>query len=211
MIYDLRHVTTYAYSRPVPFARCILRLQPRNDGGQSVQSSELVVTPRPAERDDGICFFGNRMTTLTIAKPHRELKIEMRARVEVRRPQAPFPALTRSWEEVGEQALASASLAPDSPAHHLYPSRLVPPVAAVTDYARNSFPQRRPVIEGATELMARIKTDFTYDPEATEVSTPLEEAFRQRHGVCQDFAHVMIAGLRGLGLPAAYVLSLIHI
>lgn len=205
MIYDLRHVTTYAYSRPVPFARCILRLQPRNDGGQSVQSSELVVTPRPAERDDGICFFGNRMTTLTIAKPHRELKIEMRARVEVRRPQAPFPALTRSWEEVGEQALASASLAPDSPAHHLYPSRLVPPVAAVTDYARNSFPQRRPVIEGATELMARIKTDFTYDPEATEVSTPLEEAFRQRHGVCQDFAHVMIAGLRGLGLPAAYV------
>jgi transglutaminase-like putative cysteine protease len=205
VIYDLRHVTTYAYSRPVPFARCILRLQPRNDGGQSVQSSELVVTPRPAERDDGICFFGNRMTTLTIAKPHRELKIEMRARVEVRRPQAPFPALTRSWEEVGEQALASASLAPDSPAHHLYPSRLVPPVAAVTDYARNSFPQRRPVLEGATELMARIKTDFTYDPEATEVSTPLEEAFRQRHGVCQDFAHVMIAGLRGLGLPAAYV------
>ena len=205
MIYDLRHVTTYAYSRPVPFARCILRLQPRNDGGQSVQSSELIVTPRPAERDDGVCFFGNRMTTLTIAKPHRELKIEMRARVEVRRPQAPFPALTRSWEEVGEQALASASLAPDSPAHHLYPSRLVPPVAAVTDYARNSFPQRRPVLEGATELMARIKTDFTYDPEATEVSTPLEEAFRQRHGVCQDFAHVMIAGLRGLGLPAAYV------
>jgi len=205
VIYDLRHVTTYAYSRPVPFARCILRLQPRNDGGQSVQSSELIVTPRPAERDDGVCFFGNRMTTLTIAKPHRELKIEMRARVEVRRPQAPFPALTRSWEEVGEQALASASLAPDSPAHHLYPSRLVPPVAAVTDYARNSFPQRRPVLEGATELMARIKTDFTYDPEATEVSTPLEEAFRQRHGVCQDFAHVMIAGLRGLGLPAAYV------
>ena len=200
MIYDLRHVTTYAYSRPVPFARCILRLQPRNDGGQSVHNSELVVTPRPAERDDGVCFFGNRMTTLTIAKPHRELKIEMRARVEVRRPQAPFPALTRSWEEVGEQALASASLAPDSPAHHLYPSRLVPPVAAVTNYARNSFPQRRPVLEGATELMARIKTDFTYDPEATEVSTPLE-----RHGVCQDFAHVMIAGLRGLGLPAAYV------
>lgn len=205
MIYDLRHVTTYAYSRPVPFARCILRLQPRNDGGQSVETSELNVSPRPAERDDGVCFFGNRMTTLTIAKPHRELKIEMRARVEVRRPQAPFPGLTRSWEEVGEQALGSASLAPHSPAHHLYPSRLVPPVEAVTAYARSSFVQKRPILEAATELMARIKADFTYDPEATEVSTPLEEAFRERHGVCQDFAHVMIAGLRGLGLPAAYV------
>ncbi|MBX9876397.1 MAG: transglutaminase family protein, partial [Beijerinckiaceae bacterium] len=73
------------------------------------------------------------------------------------------------------------------------------------DYARASFPALRPVLEAATELMGRIRADFTYDPEATEVSTPLEEAFRQRHGVCQDFAHVMIAGLRGLGLPAAYV------
>ncbi len=205
MIYDVRHITTYAYSRSVPFARCILRLQPRDDGGQSVHSSELGVTPRPAERDDGICFFGNRMTTLTISKPHRELKVEMRARVEVRRTPPPFPGLTRNWENVGALALASASLAPDSPAHHLYPSRLVPPVAAVTDYARASFPALRPVLEAATELMGRIRADFTYDPEATEVSTPLEEAFRQRHGVCQDFAHVMIAGLRGLGLPAAYV------
>lgn len=205
MIYDVRHITTYAYSRSVPFARCILRLEPRNDGGQSVRSSELTVTPRPAERDDATCFFGNRMTTLTIAKPHRELKVEMRARVEVRRTPAPFPGLTRNWEDVGAQALASASLAPDSPAHHLYPSRLVPPVPAVTDYARSSFTPLRPVLEAATELMARIRADFTYDPEATEVSTPLEEAFRERHGVCQDFAHVMIAGLRGLGLPAAYV------
>lgn len=205
MIYDVRHVTTYGYSRPVPFARCILRLQPRSDGGQSVTASSISVSPRPAERSDGTCFFGNRMTTVSIAKPHRELKVDMRARVEVRRAPAPFPGLTRAWEGVAGLALASDSLAPDSPAHHLYPSRLVPPVAAVTDYARQSFAPQRPVLEAASELMARIRRDFTYDPEATEVSTPLEEAFRQRHGVCQDFAHVMIAGLRGLGLPAAYV------
>ncbi|PZN97977.1 MAG: transglutaminase [Hyphomicrobiales bacterium] len=205
MIYDVRHITTYGYSRQVPFARCILRLEPRNDGGQSVRSSELSVTPRPAERIDGSCFFGNKMTTVTISKPHRELKVEMRARVDVQRPPAPFPGLTRRWDEVAALALASSSLAPDSPAHFLHPSRLVPPVAAVTDYARASFAPRRPVLEAASELMARIRRDFTYDPDATEVSTPLEEAFRERHGVCQDFAHVMIAGLRGLGLPAAYV------
>lgn len=205
MIYDVRHVTTYGYSRPVPFARCILRLQPRSDGGQTVTTSTISVSPRPAERADGTCFFGNRMTTVSISKPHRELKVEMRARLEVRRMPAPFPGLTRAWEGVTELALASDSLGPDSPAHHLYPSRLVPPVAAVTDYARQSFARQRPVLEAASELMGRIRRDFTYDPEATEVSTPLEEAFRQRHGVCQDFAHVMIAGLRGLGLPAAYV------
>ncbi len=205
MIYNVRHVTTYAYGRPVPFARCILRLLPRDGAGQSVHKRDLLVTPRTAERNDGLCFFGNHVTTLTIAKPHRELRLEMRARVEVARTTAPFPGLTRQWEEVAALALASSSLAPDSPAHHLFPSRLVPPAAEVVAYARESFAPRRPVLEAACELMARIRREFTYDPEATEVSTPLAEAFRERHGVCQDFAHIMIAGLRGIGLPAAYV------
>lgn len=205
MIYDIRHVTTYGYSRTVPFARCVLRLLPRDDAGQSVQKSELAITPRPAERSDGLCFFGNRMTMATITKPHRELRVEMRARVTVERAPAPHPGLTRSWEEVAELALGSASLAPDSPAHQIYPSRLVPAVPAVVAYARESFGAGRPILEAASELMARIRRDFTYDPDATEVSTPLAEAFAERHGVCQDFAHIMIAGLRGLGLPAAYV------
>ncbi len=205
MIYDLRHVTTYGYSRPVPLARCILRLLPRNDGGQRVARSELLISPRPAERIDGECFFGNRMTTIIISKPHRELKVEMKARIAVNRPPAPHPGLTRHWEEVASLALASGSLAPDSPAHQLFPSRLAPQVDEVVAYARKSFSPLRPVLEGACELMARIRAEFDYDPEATEVSTPLAEAFAKRHGVCQDFAHIMIAGLRGLGLPAAYV------
>ncbi len=205
MIYDVRHVTTYGYSRQVPFARCIMRLLPRDGSGQSVQKSELSVMPRPAERSDAACFFGNRMTTVTITKPHRELKVEMRARLTVERPAPPHPGLTRGWEEVAALALASDSLAPASPTHHIYPSRLVPEVGAVVAYARTSFGKGRPVLEAASELMMRIRHDFTYDPAATEVSTPLAEAFAQRHGVCQDFAHIMIAGLRGLGLPAAYV------
>ncbi|MCO5089418.1 transglutaminase family protein [Bosea sp. (in: a-proteobacteria)] len=205
MIYELRHLTTYGYSRSVPFSRCILRLLPREGGGQRVRRSELTITPRPAERSDGLCFFGNHMTTITIARPHRELKLEMRARIEVAREPPPHAGLTRNWEEVARLALASRSLAPDSPAHHLYPSRLVPHVPAVIGYARESFGAARPVLEAACELMARIRRDFVYDPEATEVSTPLADAFARRHGVCQDFAHIMIAGLRGLGLPAAYV------
>lgn len=205
MIYDVRHVTTYGYSRQVPFARCVMRLLPRDGSGQSVQKSELLITPRPAERSDAPCFFGNRMTMVTITKPHRELKVEMRARLTVERPQPPHPGLTRGWEEVAALTLASDSLAPNSPAHHLYPSRLVPEVDPVVAYARESFDKGRPVLEAACELMARIRRDFTYDPAATEVSTPLAEAFAQRHGVCQDFAHIMIAGLRGLSLPAAYV------
>lgn len=205
MIYDLKHVTTYAYSRPVPFARCILRLLPREDAGQRVLGSALSISPQPAERGDTICFFGNRMTTLTIAKPHRDLRIEMRARIEVKRPQPPIAGLTPSWEEVVTLAGAEPGLEPGSPAHHLYPSRLVPLPAEVVAYAETSFARGRPILEAAVELMGRIRADFSYDPEATEVSTPLAEAFAARHGVCQDFAHIMIAGLRGLSLPAAYV------
>ncbi|MEI5666031.1 transglutaminase family protein [Bosea sp. CCNWLW174] len=205
MIYAIRHLTAYSYSRPVPFARCILRVLPRDGVGQRVLTSQLSVAPRGAERRDGVCFFGNRTTTLTIAKPHRELRIEMTSRVEVMRTAPPFPALTRGWEEVAELALQAQSLSPDSPAQYLYPSRLAPTVSEITDYARRSFAAKRPVFEAAGELMARIRKEFVYDPEATEVSTPIREAFANRHGVCQDFAHIMIAGLRGLGLPAAYV------
>lgn len=205
MIYDLRHVTTYRYSREVPFSRCIMRLLPHGGDGQAVHRASLAITPRPAERSDGSCFFGNRITAVMLAKPHWELKVELRARIEVRRPLPPHAGLTRGWEEIAALAQASRSLAPDSPAHHLYPSRLVPQVPAVIAYARESFGAKRPVLEAACELMARIRNDFSYDPAATEVTTPLAEAFARRHGVCQDFAHIMIAGLRGLGLPAAYV------
>jgi transglutaminase-like putative cysteine protease len=205
VIYDIRHLTAYAYSRPVPFARCILRVLPRDGVGQRVLTSQLAVTPRGAERRDGVCFFGNRTTALIIARPHRELRIEMTSRVEVARTAAPFPAITRHWEQVAELALAAQSLSPDSPAQYLYPSRLTPTVTEITGYARKSFPAKRPVFEAACELMGRIRKEFRYDPEATEVATPIREAFAARHGVCQDFAHIMIAGLRGLGLPAAYV------
>jgi transglutaminase-like putative cysteine protease len=179
VIYAIRHLTAYAYSRPVPFARCILRVLPRDGAGQRVLTSQLAVTPRGAERQDGVCFFGNRTTTLMIARPHRELRIEMTSRVEVTRAATPFPALTRRWEEVIELALSAQSLSPDSPAQYLYPSRLAPIVDEITAYARESFPAKRPVFEAASELMGRIRKEFRYDPEATEVATPIREASRR--------------------------------
>jgi transglutaminase-like putative cysteine protease len=89
--------------------------------------------------------------------------------------------------------------------HHIFPSRLVPILPAIRDYAAQSFSPGRPVLAGGVDLMARIKADFAYDPTATDVTTPTADAFALKRGVCQDFAHVMIAGLRALGLPAAYV------
>jgi len=205
MIYDIRHVTTYRYDAPVSSARCTLRLLPSDDEGQRVFDSGLEVAPVPSTITQRTDFFGTRIANVTIETPHRELRITALSRVEVERREAPAPALTPPWEEVRQAAFSSTQLGAHAPAHFLYPSRLVPMHEPASDYAAESFSPGRPIVVAAAELMKRIRKDFKYDPKATAVSTPLSEAFATRGGVCQDFAHIMIAGLRGLGLPAAYV------
>ena len=205
MIYDIKHVTTYEYGSTVTYSNCALRLLPREEPGQIVYASRLDVTPAPDRTGERICFFGNRVTSMQIETAHRTLVVATQTSVEVDRAAPPDGENTDRWEDVRDAAFASRSLDRDAPAHYLHPSRFVPHYLPATEYARESFPPGRPVLAGAKELMHRIRTEFRYDPKATVVSTPLSEAFLKRHGVCQDFAHIMISGLRGLGLPAAYV------
>lgn len=203
MIYDIRHVTTYRYDPPVAAARCVLRLVPAAGDGQRLLAFALDVVPRPTSLVERTEFFGTRAATAVIAAPHRELRITATSRVAVDRPAA--PAASPRWEGVRLAAAAVTDLGPRSPAHFLFPSRLVPLHEPATAYAAESFRPGRPILEAAAELMRRIHADFRYDRQATAVTTPLAEAFAARSGVCQDFAHAAIAGLRGLGLPAAYV------
>ena len=205
MIYDIRHLTVYEYGSTVTFSHCVLRLLPTDGPGQTVPSSELCITPAPAQTIERMCFFGNRLTFLTVETAHRKLIVQANTSVEIDRSEPWDPSETPAFETVREEAFASTSFDRDSPAHFLHPSRLAPRFEPASDYARQSFPAERPVLEGAKELMRRIKADFKYDTKATVVSTPLSEAFGKRRGVCQDFAHIMIAGLRGIGLPAAYI------
>lgn len=205
MIYDIVHRTTYKYDAPVAAARCIMRLLPRNDCGQRVLSSHIDLEPEAKFAHDRTDFNGNRVSEAHILTPHTRLQITLAARVDVSRPPLPAPALTPAWEDVRRTASTASSLAAGSPAHFIYPSRFVPLFAAATEYARESFPARSPILEGAVDLMRRIHADFTYDPDATHMATPIEQALARRRGVCQDFAHIMIAALRGLGLPACYV------
>jgi transglutaminase-like putative cysteine protease len=205
VIYDIRHLTLYEYGSTVTFSHCALRLVPADWPGQKVLSTELHISPPPAQTVERPCFFGNRLTILTIEIAHRKLIVESKTSVDIDRDVPPADGETPAFEGVRTQAFGSVSLDRESPAHYLYPSRLVPLYEPVTDYARMSFPAGQPVLKGAKELMRRIRADFKYDTKATMVSTPISEAFEKRHGVCQDFAHIMIAGLRGLGLPARYV------
>jgi transglutaminase-like putative cysteine protease len=205
VIYDIRHLTLYEYGSTVTFSHCALRLLPTDGPGQTTLSSELCITPAPAQTIERMCFFGNRLTFLTIETAHRKLIVEANTSIAIDRSESLNIGETPAFEMVREEAFASASLDKESPAHFLHPSRLAPRFEPASDYARESFSAGRPVLEGAKELMRRIKADFKYDTKATVVSTPLSEAFGKRRGVCQDFAHIMIAGLRGIGLPAAYI------
>lgn len=205
MIYALRHRTIYTYGSEVTFARCVLRLTPRSSTWQTVLESSVRVTPTPKHTFQRTGPFGEQTLTVVIDTPHRLLMIEARARVDVHA--APVESLWDSpaWEQVRERSFETEVLGPEGPASYLYPTARTPLSGPITDYARVSFLAGRPILEAADELMRRIHADFTYDSKATEVSTPAAEAFTARRGVCQDFAHIMISGLRGLGLPAAYV------
>ena len=206
MIYDITHISTYVHAAPVASTRGVIRLLPRDDDeGQKVISSAVETTPTPQLAQERRDFFGNRVIEAQVNAPHAKLRIVLLARVEVHRAHAPAAALTPDWKEARRLALATPSLAASSPVHALFPSRLAPLDEAVTRYASESFPCGATILEGAQDLMRRIHAEFVYDARATRIGTPIAQVFAKRRGVCQDFAHLMIAGLRGLGLPAAYV------
>ncbi|MFZ3357771.1 MAG: transglutaminase family protein [Xanthobacteraceae bacterium] len=205
MIYDVRQITTCSYASPVAQARHVLRLTPVSRDGERVHVAALQITPEPAHRREGQDFFGNRLTWIEIDQPHETLTVKLSARVAVDTAEDPSPRQTVPWEKVREEAFATSDIGPMSPAHFLFPSRIVSLDPEIRDYVRQSFPPGRPVLEAAIELNTRMKADIVYEIGATTVTTTPPMSFALRRGVCQDFAHIMISGLRGIGLPAAYV------
>jgi transglutaminase-like putative cysteine protease len=204
MIYEIRHRTTYDYESRVTFARCVLRLTPPTSARQTVLRSGVTISPTPARTVSRIGAFDEATLTVLIDTPHDELMIEARSRVEVHAARDTLP-FSMAWEAVRARGFAGVSLASDAPASFLYPTRRTPITPEITEYARKSFTPGREIVEAAADLMTRMHRDFIYDGDATSVSTPAAEAFVKKRGVCQDFAHIMICGLKGLGLPAAYV------
>ncbi len=203
MIYDIRQTTACTYASPVTNAFHVLRQTPVNRPGQRVQVSSLQIEPAPVSRREGQDFFGNRLTWIALEDAHDTLTVKVSARIAI--DAFTLPADASTWEAVQEQVFASTDIGPAAPAHFLFASRMVSLDPEIRDYARQSFQPGRALLEAATELMHRIKTDMVYKIGATTVRTTPPMSFALRRGVCQDFAHIMISGLRGIGLPAAYV------
>ena len=199
--YALRHVTGYRYATPVDLAAHMLHLTPRALPGQAVESVTLGVTPTPACRTEGADAYGNGVSWLSIEAPHEAFEVVLEAVVSVGFASPPATSATPPWEVVRDAALRPEGV---EAAEFALPSPLVPSEAAAGAYAAPSFPPGRPVLAGLLELTSRIKRDFAFKPGVTTISTPVSQVLATRVGVCQDFAHLMIAALRALGLPARY-------
>ena len=205
MRYDVRHRTTYRYGQPVSISHHVLHLMPRHSDRQVRLDSEITISPRPAVRTDAQDYFGNPVTFVTIQEQHDELVLEARSTIDVTVPTDWPPTQSMPWDGIFRHLEQNPSTENLDTLQYAFDSPFAAASAELAAYARQSFPPGRPVIEAARELTRRIYTEFRYESGATSVATPVADVFRQRRGVCQDFAHLELACLRALALPARYV------
>ena len=205
MKYRISHQTRYQYAEPVSLCHSVVHLKPRQGPYQRCLLSQLRVDPWPAVNREHEDFFGNRVNYFSIQQPHEALAVTAVSEVEVMRPNIPDLSRTPAWERVRD--LLGDREHPRLATKQVFtlPSPQIPLDAAARAFAADSFTPGRPLLEATCDLMARIYTEFAYDPHFTTIATPIAEVMEHRRGVCQDFAHIAIAGLRGLGLAARYV------
>lgn len=205
MKFEISHRTLYDYGSAVVRSQHLVHLEPRNLPYQRVHHHVLAVEPTPVSRSARVDYFGNHAVGLRIDVEHYELVIHALSTVEVQ-PRAVFElSKSRAWEEAALLASDSHGLAPLDVVQYATVSRHTNAGPELADYTRMSFPAGRPIMQGAMSLTQRIFEEFTFDATATDVSTPISKVFSERRGVCQDFSHLMIAGLKALGIPARYV------
>lgn len=199
MRYRVSHVSKYAYGSPVDLAAHLLHLRPRPLPWQTVISDRIVAEPEGSRRRDATDHFGNIATWLFLDRPHADFIVTAESVVDVAYPEP--PSATPPWEAV---ATAAREITADGAAEFRFDSPMAPAVPEATAYARASFPAGRAVLPALIELNLRIYKEFRFRAGVTTISTPVSQVLKRREGVCQDFSHLMVSALRGLGLPARY-------
>jgi transglutaminase-like putative cysteine protease len=206
--YRVMHDTHYAYDAPVSLAKQLAHLWPRPCAWQLCRSQVLDVSPEPTQRIDGHDVFGNPLTRLAFERPHDALTVKARLEVEVLPRRVPDAAVSLPWEIARDRLCYSGQpMSRDllKACRFRFESPFVRLKRHFVAFADSCFPVGQPLLAGAEALMDKIFREFAYDPTATGIATPLLEVLEQRRGVCQDFAHLMIACLRSRGLAARYV------
>jgi len=203
MLLRVTHETRYTYTPPVETAQHMAHLKPLATPTQELLAHALAIAPEPTQRSESIDIYGNTRTYFALDAAHAALTVVARSLVRTRPCCAAAPSLP--WEEVRERYRYRKGAAYDPAWEFAFASSHVPRHDDFVAYARPSFAPGRPLFDAVLELTQRMYADFTYDGDSTHINTPAVQALAQRRGVCQDFAHILIGCLRGLGLPARYV------
>jgi transglutaminase-like putative cysteine protease len=206
--YQILHDTCYHYDSPVSLAQQLAHLWPRDCAWQRCTEQKLLISPEPTARRDELDVFGNPLTRLAFERPHDELQVNARLTVEVlARPVLDFQQ-SPAWEQTRD-ALTYSSLPLSAEileaCRYRFQSPYVHLKRSFVEFSQSCFPAGQPLMLGVQALMQKIFSEFTFDAEATQVATPLVEVLERRRGVCQDFAHLMLACVRSRGLAARYV------
>jgi len=207
MNYKIVHKTEYIYFEPISLCHNMARLVPRSTSGQICKRSTVVIDPIPDVINEFEDFFGNKVIYFAIQREHKSLLVTVSSEIE----RIPDNNL-QEIETYGKVAWEEARMQLYQPRIDYIEARQYVPEtsvttfdAGITDYALQSFTPGRSIYDAIYNLMERIFKDFKFTPGFTTVATPISEVMKQRKGVCQDFAHVGIACLRSVGLPARYV------
>ena len=204
MIYNVSHRTTYKYTYPVSFGNHVACLKPRSLFRNQLTRNTLHIHPTPTTLTERTDFFGNTLSFFTVEEPHKELIVEARSEVVVDEGLTPRTS-TAPWEVSARSPATGGSVEALEAYGYQLASPRIKPRPEYAAYALESFTPGRPMPEALLELTSRIFRDFHFDSKVTTVRTPTEEVFRNRRGVCQDFAHVQIACLRSINVAARYV------
>lgn len=206
--YQIFHDTCYHYDSPVSLAQQLAHLWPRECAWQRCTEQQLLISPQPTTRRDERDVFGNPLTRLAFERPHDQLQVGARLTVEVlARPALDFNQ-SPAWESTRDVLTYSSQPLPADlleACRYRFQSPYVHLKRSFVEFSQSCFPPGRPLLLGVQDLMQKIFSEFTFDAEATQVATPLVEVLERRRGVCQDFAHLMLACVRSRGLAARYV------
>ncbi|WP_119152893.1 transglutaminase family protein [Caldimonas tepidiphila] len=203
--YLIEHDTLYRYGAPVSESWQLARLVPRELPWQRLLWHRLDIDPVPGECETRVDAWGNTVAGFALHGAHESLSVRMRCEVALGERPLPPPGASLPWEAVREHAGGRGPFEDLSPAALRLPTPRLPWSDAAHAYAAQSLAPGRDWLEAVTELMRRIHRDFRFEAGVTDVGTPVDEVLARRCGVCQDFAHLMIAGLRAHGLPARYM------
>ncbi|WP_172326723.1 transglutaminase family protein [Mangrovicoccus sp. HB161399] len=204
--YDIRLKIFYTYGQSTSLGHHVIRMQPLElPRRQRVSIRHLDISPRPTERTEGTDFFGNRVVSVGFGgRPSTGIEFRLKAWVE-RRSQRPGLDISPTLARLPVELAAIRDLDGSSPHHFVAPSPRVGSISEITAFARDLVPADMTAMEAVTRMGLAIHDEMDFLPGATDADTPPAEAFRRRKGVCQDYSHIMIAGLRAVGVPAGYV------